>query len=202
MTKRWLALLLLVAAPLAAQEDVRPDHLNQTSGWSGAYTDIDEDVDGTLDGNLVWTSIAGNKLIWVGFASPSADPTTGTDEQTIKIAATKNTSTGSEDAGGGTPTYDIDVSSDNGTEWASLATGVSINGLDQIDSYTWTYPAGTGDPTDGSLVVVRFTTDSAGGGPNRRFGAIEAIEWVASVASAADQMMIIGEVEPTTRRTK
>jgi hypothetical protein len=142
-----------------ATEDVRPNALQNNTNWTGTAADIDEDVGGTYDGNLVYTSTNG-ATVEVLFDTSSGNPTTGANEQAINICVTRTSdaSPGTEDAGGNDPSYTLEVSTDDGTEWTTLATGVSVTTLDQVDSYNFTYPVGTGDPTDGSQVAIRLTS--------------------------------------------
>jgi len=166
-----------------ATEDLYPDGL-QASGWTGTAANIDEDIDTTApDGALLYAP-SDNTTVRITFPTPSGDPTTGTDDQQIRVMVGKQDA-GAKSTSGGDPTLDLYIY-ENGTSRVTLATAVDVYaavGNDGILSYNWTYSGFTN--SDGSGVELYLSNTKGGGGPNERNCYVESVEWIASYTSGA-----------------
>lgn len=188
---RALILIVLLAActlAMAADEELAPTGENGNSSWwsqgsssnpcstSSCELDVDEDPDGTPDGNIVATQTDSSFLVF-DFNTPGDTPATGTDAQAFHVLMSEcdDTSPMTESVGSGVPTYDIYLYC-NGSSVSAIATGVAINSQDQSTVHTWTMNLGS-CAADGSDVQVGISQTANGGGPNKRWGCIEALEW-------------------------
>jgi hypothetical protein len=182
---RYLAiLLLLLAAPLSAQvsENVIPDNDNNDANWrldnggtacssADCAAEIDESP-ASPDG--LEPNTATNNDAWlISFATPSTCTAPG-GTQTFDTVMSRCTTGGVEAAGGTDPNYDIAISC-NGVTQATIASVVTISSVDQRTAHTWAWD--TDCASDGSDVEVLITIRRAGGGDNRRYPCVEAIEW-------------------------
>lgn len=191
---RWLAvLLLLLSAPVFGQEDVVPNtdeaSDSETSCDTTVEPSIDDDPD-SPDGTecTADTCTGSSASTWdfrVGFATPSGNPTTTSEDQTF-VVRVKQCS-----AGSGSPDVDVDLFcngslvEDNGVVEVSSTTYTNV-------SYTFTF--GGTCASDGSDVEARVTCTRGGGSPsNRRSCDVDSLEWVANVTAASSaQAIVIG----------
>ena len=156
-----------------ANQDVRPNALANATNWTGAYTDIDEDVS-SPDSTFLYTSTTAASVDIV-MATPTASPVTTTNAQVVAFYLRKVNASGTEDNGGGDPLHTIQVSYDDGSTWPdTVATDVAITTATLV-TYNFTYDNTTA--SDGSQVRFRLTNTKGGGGPNERHTAIDAVEW-------------------------
>lgn len=190
-----IALLLLVPVAGFAQDQTLPPTsdlvdsaamFNSTSTCATACstTDCAAAIDElpSIDGVTV-TAIAttGDRTMRVTFDTPSSDPSATADAQTMDIRISRCVVACTEATGGTNPTATAEVYC-NGSLHQTLYTAVAITGLDQDQSTTWTH--GGACATDGSDVELRLTVLHAGGGGNRRWSCIEAVEWEVTHATA------------------
>lgn len=183
---KWIILLALllpslamaqdqVLAPNAEAHSANWNHDNQGTSCTGSdcFVEIDE-ASGSPDGLEINTVISG--AIYVGdFPTPSSSPSTDTDAQTFVLVSSSCNAAGEEDDGGTNPNFSLNVNC-NGVDVLTLATATTIVGLDQVNSYDFTFDD-VQCAADGSDLAMRFLAGQAGGGGNRRWGCIEAMEW-------------------------
>lgn len=201
--RRWpIVALLLLAAPLAAQdESLPPDGNSSTSGWglssdacatrcntAACHDEIDEGI-GASD-NLFVGMPSNNTLIRYTFPTPSATPSTAASAQSFRVVHTKCTTGCAEDTGGSDPTYTIALVCAGVTK-ATLASGVSITAADDDDTHAFTYtPDGDCDAA-GANVEAAITGAFVGGGASRRTPCTDILVWQVTHASAAARRVIV-----------
>jgi hypothetical protein len=190
---RRLPLLLLLAAPLWGQvsEDVRPDGEDDPSTWrlddggtgcdaADCFAEVDEDPDGVLDDLEVNTG-TNNDAITFTFETPTTC-TAPSGDQVFNVRSSRCTEAGVETANGTTPNYGIELWC-GGVLQLELAATHAVATLDQDDRHTWAWDADCA--SDGSDVEVYFEAHRAGGGGNRRYPCIEAVEWECEMPAAS-----------------
>jgi hypothetical protein len=204
MTRRFLLALLLLASPAwAATESIQPTGENDSasigdgSGTGCATTCdgqncallIDEDPDspsGTKGDSISSVSASSDVQLYT-MEDPALNPTTGADEQTIKVAVDitdRDPSTACNDilAGGSAPDYDINLFC-NGVDKGAIVTDQSVTGT-ATNSHTFTYTPDADCDAAGANVQIQFGHDgSAGSAANRRSVRLDALEWVANTAA-------------------
>ena len=189
---RYLIVLLLLLPSLALAQD---QNLAPTGDYNDAdfrlndggtacdtaacETEVDESP-ASPDGLEVNTG-TNNASIIFNMDDPSDNPSGVTDAQTIQIISSRCTEAGVETSGGTNPNFDLYVSC-GGSDHQTLVTAQTQSGIDQDNSYNWTF--GGSCAADGTDVEVRFVAHRAGGGGNRRYPCIEAIEWEVTHAAA------------------
>lgn len=197
MTCRHLWILALLCAPALAQEDVRPNadasaeegtdctaatvdaamDNEVDDAWNTADDCIDDSCDVATDSTFV-TSLP--------FATPSANPTTVTDDQVFAMRARLCDSGQS-----GTPQARMDAYCNGVLVESGTLQNLTWNaGEGSVLTEAWTFNAGT-CAADGSDVEILVYCDAVAGGPTVRVGCdFDAIEWRATVSSADDFMLI------------
>ncbi len=165
----------LPAAGIGSLENMAPTGIvtNQwTAGtWtSGTVGHIDEDPDGTLDGNYAET-VANNDDLSVSFDTPSSAPITGADEQEFRFALAKN-ATGANQPG---VTPYLEESATTVTTFTEILLPDSTS----FSVYSVTWDAADLTNSDGSAVELRLrqTSGATGPGGNRRYAQCEAAIW-------------------------
>jgi len=179
-----------------ATDVLQPESIAGNTNWTGTVTDIDEGFPPAPDGNFIYTSTNGVQQFEIIFGTPAGDPDTEANAQAVAWAILKNDSGGSADAGGADPTWSLEVSTDDGTEWSTLINNQTATGAANSVS-NFTYPVGTGDPTNGSQIRFRFTTEDNGGGPNKRWVALDALELRVEYTVAATPQSVAGSITPS-----
>ena len=170
---------MAVGVVYAANVDVRPDGTIELAGSncniSTAHGNLDEDVDGTPDGNeCAATSNSSINSIHLQFATPAADPVTTTDAQVFAFRAKRNAT-----GGNGSPTVTASFYCNNGSVIAVGSAQVLTN---TYDIYTQAFTFDTGScAADGSDVEVLLECTPNGGGPNQRSCSYESVEWRAEI---------------------
>jgi len=213
MFKRLLLALLLVASPVWA-EDVLPnddsgnssfgDHsaaatcadLCSTINCSIALDDDPQAINGSPGDGDESIASANTQTIQILFATPSANPNTGTDAQVIEVAIYRTdaevTTCGDPLTGGTAGTYDLAVYC-AGSDRVVLATVATITGDSEVLSFNFTYPGAC--QADGSDLELNFTNTEAGGSPNDRRGTgLDAVRWVADVSEDASRRRMLSSV--------
>lgn len=207
-TRAILAALLLLAAPLAAQdESLAPDGDEETADFrignaadctaaACNATACDDEVDelpASPDGNIAVTVLDG-RSIYFDFPTPSSSPSTTASAQNFDVTISKCNASCVENAGGGEPTYDIAILC-AGVLKTTIASAVAVAGSDQNDtSNTWTFASDGDCSADGSTVQVEITSNRGGAGGGTRHVCVEAVEWeVTHAAAGGDELMVIGK---------
>jgi hypothetical protein len=181
-TRILVVALLLVALPAFGQvsENVIPDNDNGEANWrldnggtacssADCAAEIDESP-ASPDG--LEPNTATNNDAWlISFATPSTC-TVPSGTQTFDTVISRCTEAGVETTGGTNPNYDIDLFC-GGVSKASIASAVTVSTEDQRTAHTWTWDA----TCTIDNVEVQITAHRAGGGGNRRYPCVEAIEW-------------------------
>jgi hypothetical protein len=208
--RRLLAVLLLLSAPVAAQEEIVPNtHLADSGNLfdncdTNAHLEIDDTGcgDSAGDSNLCCAGAsttcgqgesAASWSLRVGFGTPSDDPTTGTDDQEFRGAAFRT-------SGGNNPTVALDAfcnaslheaGVDNDITKTTVCTNPTPLGT---LSELWTF--GGSCATDGSDVEVRIDAIKAsGGGPStRQQPRVCCVNWEATVGGARRRMFQYSEL--------
>ena len=192
---RWLLILSLLAAPLAAQEAVLPNGTttvtNQGCTTGDAHTTMDDDPQ-SPGGDWCAATTNVDTLVKIQFATPSTDIRTGTDAQTFELYIRKDAATA---PGNGVPTITIDAYN-GGTliETGAIQNVTSDTG--QLLTETW-----TSNTADGSGIEVDLPCTATGGGPNKRSCDFDAVRWIATLATG-ERIMIIGQIKSITRGAK
>lgn len=163
---------------LAATEDVRPNATAAEEAGScttsDAHTTMDDDVEGGGDSSLCTASTpTSSHDIRLNFATPSGNPTTGTNAQTFKLLAIN-----SQTSGNGVATAALDFYC-NGV---LIEAGANQNLGDTLTTITETFTFDAGScATDGSdvEVLIDCLADNNGGTSNDTSCNYEAVEWVA-----------------------
>lgn len=157
-----------------ATETLQPDGIVIGSGYSGAYTDIDDDPD-SIDANLLTISLNTSGTVRVQFPTPTGAPTTGAGVQSFRIALSKTTTNN----GRSDDTYTIDLYENGVQRQASIASGSGVAVDPSTTVFDATWDASNLNTADGSLVECYIsTTPEAGGGPVSRGSIqVEAVEW-------------------------
>jgi len=178
-----------------AVENLAPESITGNANWTGTVSDINEAIPPGPDGNYIYTDVAGTQSFEIIFGTPSGNPDQTTNAQVLVWGVRKTNSAGTNDSGGSDPTWTIEISTDDGTEWSTLESQTIVGTLSSSTT-PWTYPVGTGDPADGSQFRVRFSTTSNGGGPNRRWAALDVLEWRCEVPGATTPQAVSGSLTP------
>lgn len=204
---RWLlALLLLVAAPAWAQDqeltpdgennptDVFADNCTTACNATTCNTDVDEPFASSDD--VENKSITNNATILYDFPTPSANPDTGTNQQSIDIEVSRcDDDAGCTERTGGTdPTYTVEVYC-NGSALTTpqvIQSAVAVTGLDQTaTNVTFTFDT-TDCAADGSDLQMLYTFGQSSGSPaNRNWPCIDVIEWNVTHASGGPTPVLI-----------
>lgn len=197
--KRLLLLALLLAAPAGAEivdpdgED-NPADVQDNGGTACNSADCTTHVtdDNTATAICDSSGASGSRTIKFTMASPSANPTTGANEQKVQGTASRhddanNGSSCAHDSGGNDPAIAVEIYC-NGT-----ASGVSPIASTNITSDafsiegTFTFGTTIGTATcaaDGSDLEFQVTLTRSGGSPaTRRWAALEELEWDATVSA-------------------
>jgi hypothetical protein len=208
MSRRLALLLLLLAAPLVAQDQsLAPDDASADTTWqpdnnadctaTDCGTDTCEDHVGTAppsDDDVVLTTATNNDVMVFDFPTPSANPATTASAQNFDIIMSRCTEGCVEAAAGTDPNFDLEMLC-SGVSKTTIFSAQSITTLDERDATnTWTYtPDGDCDAA-GANVQMRITIHRAGGGGNRRYPCIEEVEWEVThaVASTRSRAHVIG----------
>ena len=207
--RRLLLIALLLAAPLAAQEDVLPDGdaaesvFGDTTGSNcqtlctakDCSVDVDDDptsVDGAFLGMTATASIR------FTFASPTGNPDTTASAQSIELAVHKSRASGAlcgaAQTGNQDSTYDLTLYCNGVSKSGTFQqAGIPLTGGSQQDTYSWTYPSGDGDcGADGATVEFEVNGACAGSASQRRCMSIDAIRWVATVSAGSRRVITVG----------
>lgn len=212
MTSRLWPVLLLLAAPLMAQdEELAPtaDATNPSDVFNDAcatgcdsadcFEEINEDPDGAAD-DLVVATVTQSATIIFDFGTPASNVSTGASAQNFDYTMSRcdDDANCTERGLGNNPTFNLDVYC-GGTLDHNVVTGEAITTEDEAKATAWTFSTGGAATcaTDGSDMQVRFTLIRAGGGGNRNYACIENFEWEVTWAAAADELMVIGNKETT-----
>lgn len=198
-------LLTLFGCMIAGAQDqvLQPDgEDNPTDVFTDACTTAcnaaacDDDVDegqGSADGLEVSTTTQ-NATIQFDFPTPSSAPGEGASAQAFDLVMSRcdDDASCTERTGGTDPAFSAEVRC-NGTiiTGGTLFSGQAITTTDQLHTGTWTFNT-TDCASDGSDVQVFVTLTRAGGGANRNYACIEAIDWDVTWAAVAEEMMVIG----------
>ena len=191
MTCRRLCLLLfLVPSLLWAQEDVLPNGtrsvVNQDCTTSTAHGTLDDLDPESPDGDWCNASSNADTALTIQFASPSGDLSTGADAQTFWVYVRKDTVSA---PGSGAPLLDLDAYDATSLIQAQSAAHTVTSDSGQAFSTTW-----TSNTSDGSGIEVFVDCQEAAGGPNQRSCDFDAVQWVATLVSG-EEMMIIGQIK-------
>ena len=137
-------------------------------------TEVDESPDS--GDNLYLCTETTNAVIRFTFPTPSSDPDTGTNAQAIDlIMSCTDADTDNSQSCLGSPTFSLELWCGGSATGVSPFNGVSI-AVDSDHSATFTYPGACA--TDGSDLEFHFILGRSGGSPgDRRWAAIEAVEW-------------------------
>jgi hypothetical protein len=192
--------LLLSSAALAYDETITPDatggagesSYDDSSLTACTTGDCPGDVDegtGSPDGNVVTTTDTGDPTITWSFPTTGGSLDTSTDAQRIIVVMSRCNSSQAEATGGTDPTVDIQIVC-GVTTVDACATGTAITSLDQSFTCDFTATGGTCN-SDGSNVAILAITYDAGGGPNKRYGCFEAIDWQVAWAAAGRRLLIV-----------
>ena len=200
---RLLALLLLLIPSLALAQDqiLAPNGedgpstvFNNVTGAACSTStacssascelDINEGVAGGADGLKLCTETQ-NDTIRFSFPTPSSAPNKGTNAQTIEIimSCTYAKDLNQNDCTGN-PTFSVELYCGSSPTAVLPFSGVAITAVEQNHSTTFTYPATCA--ADGSDLEFQFTLGRSGGSPtNRRWAAIETLDWEVTYVAAA-----------------
>ena len=181
--------LFSVGLLFAAAETEHPTAIEAQSGYTDCTIgEIDEDITGDTGGDSLWcdTGDANNvtTTVRVSFPTPSGDPVTTTDAQTVRVYARKTSQSTAPSC-----TFDI---YENGT--SRVAAALTLSGISSATygSNTWTYTGFTN--ADGSGLEVLATCTPGGGNPNNRasgeVGAIQ-LELDVTVAGGARKRIVL-----------
>jgi hypothetical protein len=196
-----LAITLLLASPVWG-ELLDPDGENNVSTWhdqggttcdsANCITDIvDADGDTAICDD---SAAAGPTCILLDMETPSANPTTGADDQTVQGTASEHDdgdTTCVHNDGAGNPSITVEIYC-GGTDCAVDAiAATAINGDGASFSGTFTFgttigscTGGTACAADGSDLQFNVCSTRGGGTPSgRRWLAVEKFEWDASVSA-------------------
>lgn len=188
MTKRLLLALLLLGAPLAAQDQtVEPDgtvsETNSDCTTANAHTRLSDNSDATLcDGGD--GSSSESYTILLSFPTPASAPSTTSDAQVFQCRAQKS-STGGED-----PTFTMSAYC-GGVLHEAGTTAHSITSTSPAEfSESWTF--GGSCTSNGSNVEVELSIVRTGGSPAGR-KSVDSIDcdWDVTYAAATEEMMIL-----------
>ena len=199
--KRLILLLLLFSLPAAA-EIVDPDGENNSVDFQdngGTQCDSADCTTHITDDSTATavcddTGASGTADIIFTFASPTASPSTGANEQTIQGSVSRhddanNGSSCAHDSGGNDPTFIIEIYCNGVASGVFIENGTAITGDAQAFSGTFTFGTTIGTATcaaDGSDFEIRFGATRSGGSPTaRRWAALEELEWDATVSAGA-----------------
>lgn len=190
---RLLALLLLVPSfALAQDQSLAPDGTNGPStvfnnvtgaacststacSSAACETDVDESPDS--GDNLYLCTETQDTAIRFTFPTPSANPDTGTNAQTVDliISCTDADGTNNQDCNG-SPTFDLELICGSTPTTIFPFTNEAVAAVDTDFAATFTYPGACA--SDGSDLGFEIVMGRSGGAPgDRRWIAIEAIEW-------------------------
>ena len=206
--KRLIPLALLLWSGLALAEIIDPDgednptDVQDNGGTACNSADCTTHVkdDDTATAVCDNTGTSGGVTIKYTMGPASANPTTGANEQTVQGTASQhddaNNGSNCDHVGGGSnPSIGVEIYC-NGT--ASTVFPVAALTAITGDAFSWsgTFQFGTtiGAATcaaDGSDLEFQVTLTRSGGSPaNRRWGAIEELEWDASVTAGGRRLMV------------
>lgn len=192
MTRRLALILLLLAAPLAAEE-VRPDGTrsvtNNNCTTANAHTTMDDDPQ-SPGGDWCTCPDNNNTAIVIQFASPSDDISTGTDAQTFRLFIRKDAATS---PGNGTPTIRMDAY-DSTTLIETGGGAVITSDTGELVTETW-----TSNTISGTNIEIDMVCTAAGGGPNKRSCDFDAVEWDVALATGR-RTMLIGTIKRIEHR--
>lgn len=179
--------------PSDVYSDITGDVCTNSTACSATTceTDVDEGADAGGDDLEVCTATQ-NATIRFSFPTPSANPDTGTNAQTIDLIMSctdADTSPNSEDCTGD-PTFSVELYCGASPTAVLPFSGTAITAVDQDHSTTFTYPGACA--SDGSDLEFHFTLGRSGGSPgSRRWAAIEAVEWEVTHAAAGGARRVI-----------
>ena len=203
-----MAVLFLLAAPLAAQDQsLGPDGDSGTStifedncstgcNTGQCWDDINEAYASSDD--VMTRTVTNGATIIYDFPTPSANPSTSTDAQSLDIEVSRcdDDASCTERTGGSDPSFSLAIYC-NGSPLTTpqvLFSGQAVTGIDQTHAGT-TFTFDTTDcATDGSDLQVFVTyTRSGGSAANRNWACVDVIEWnVTHGAAGGDELMVIG----------
>ena len=194
---RWLWIILLIPWVALAQDqslgpdgedgstdvysDVSAAACSSSTACSATTceTDVDEGADAGGDDLDVCTETNGGTIRFT-FPTPSANPSTAAGAQTIDLimSCTDADTDNAEDCTG-SPSFSVEIYC-NGAALTTPQTPYSGQAISTVDSdFSTTFTFDTTDcAADGSDLEFHFTLSRSGGSPgNRRWAAIEAVEW-------------------------
>ncbi len=199
MTK-YILIFLLLAAPAFAQDERRAandenndatvhvgndtDCTGTTCDSTNCSTEVDDDPASPDALELVTETL--NDTIRFDLQDPTSNPSEGANAQTIEVSMTTTTTSCVESAPTtSNPTYNITTYCNDVAKTGMVsANTVAITGLDQLDTYNFTYaPDGDCDAA-GANLQIHLALGRAGGGGARRHAAVGAVSWDVTWASA------------------
>lgn len=199
MGKRILfpVILFLLALPVAAQDEtLQPDAennpstvLNDSCSTACNATTCDDDVDegqGSADG-LEVSTLTNNASIIFDFPNPASNPS-GSQTMDLVMSRCDDDASCTERTAGTDPPFSAWITC-NGTDDTQIFNAQAVTTTDELHQGAFTFPAACA--ADGSDLGVRILLARAGGGGNRNYSCIEAVDWDVTWASATTPQVIV-----------
>ena len=180
------------AAPFGPpDEELAPDSASTLlSFWWHDYTATCTDGESCLSGNcylsvdespqspdgILAASTRSPEIEHFGFPVPAASPSLATNAQVFEVVMTRCDVDCLEAAGGTDPTYDIRFSC-LGVLKETIATGIPITSLGQVDRHAFTFVSDVNCAADGGTVELGIVVHNAGAGGDLRRPCVDVVEF-------------------------